>query len=72
MVITENAAACPAVTVWPVGCAVIEGATGRPFVCFAVTAVGISAPIAANNAVTRATRRVFGLIFAVKRISDPV
>jgi hypothetical protein len=72
VVVTENAAACPAVTVWPMGCAVIEGAIRAAFTWFAVTAVGISAPIAANSAVTTATCRVFGLIFAVTRISGPL
>jgi hypothetical protein len=71
VVVTENAARCPAVTVLPMGCAVIEGAIGRTFTWFAVTAVGISAPTAAKSAVARATHRVSGLILAVTRISDP-
>src|SRR5690348_13357140 len=68
--VTENPAACPTVTVCPMGCAVIEGAADRTFTWFAVTAVGI-APIAAISAATRARRRVFGLIFAVTRILPP-
>src|SRR5690348_282535 len=68
---TKNVAACPTITVCPMGCVVIEGAVDRTFTWFAVTAVGI-APIAAVSAVTRTTRRIFGPIFAVTRILPPL